>query len=196
MDKVITSVQWSYIPVIMLCMLALICAWRKRERKSFEILVINLYVENIIFLGTLVYASTDTDNVMLLVLYSINQYFHYLQCGTIVIITLQRLAIVYFPIKSNIVITMKKTRISLFVKYIVTFVLVGMMLILMQVQVEVDLPRISKLFLDITHYTMALIVLMGNLLIMFKIINCRRTSLQSSTHSRNDSRRKTSYYCC
>lgn len=110
---------------IVVCTMAVVCVCRARKRKSFEILMINLLVQNVAYLVTVLISCHSWPEIVLKVLVAVHILSCFLQTGNLFILTIQRILLVCFPIKANIWITKKRTNLIIVGEYIAMLILVA-----------------------------------------------------------------------
>lgn len=170
-DDIFFNWEWYFIPCILLCGIALVCVWKKKNRKSFEILMIHLFIQNIFFLLTLTYGCTDGK--IFLILSILNKCFFVTQSSTISIINLQRLMLVRFPIKGSLWITKKRTIVALCAAYAFWFLSRAILPALENKGRYSDVVKILITYLFISaYYGTAIVIVVSTVLII--VIVCRR----------------------
>lgn len=103
--------------VIILCIVALVNLFKRKQFKSFEILMINLFLQNIGFMSTLIIVYVH--GIFYRVVVSIKWYFYFLQLGTLCTLSVQKTIIIYFPLKASIWITKQRTLIIIVGEYVI-----------------------------------------------------------------------------
>ena len=199
-DRILLSV--TVFAVLLLCLLALVIACNRKNQKSFEILMINLFIQNIVFFGTLIfvyfYILTEFVHKLLV---SVHWCCYFLQLGTIFITAIQKAYIVCYPIKAKIWITKKRTIVAVIVEYIVFSIMVSICLyenFHSECLKTLD-RKVSVVFiiLALVFIIMTLSVIAANVSIIHKLTTqAKQTIVSADREKLNKRRRKTALVLC
>lgn len=175
---------------IIVCTIAIICAYRKKKRKSFEILLINLLAQNIVYLVTVIISCYSWPQFVMELLVAIHILSSFLQTGDLFLLTVQRLLIVRFPIKANIWITKERTKRLVIGEYLVMFILFGAF-ILLQFGNNPPLVINSNFTIRILRALFGGIVLILNILLVLNVLGVQESLEQQCNIKRKNRNRKT-----
>lgn len=125
LEELESNWQWYFLPVMCLTIAAFIYVWKEKPRKSFEVLLINLFLQNFFFLLSTIYSFFNISQPIFDIFVGLNKCLFYLQMFTYVQLTLSRGIAVYYPIKSKLWITKKRTTLVIVLQYTVVFSIRG-----------------------------------------------------------------------
>lgn len=181
---------WYYLLVILLSLLALVCVYKKKQRKSFEVLMIHLFIQNFTFLTAALIALVNHEKYTIYVIsFQIFQLCYFLECTTVLLITLQRLVMVYFPINATIWITKKRTNYIIIFKYLLISIVASIPTYIKfySKTANANLKKNLTTFLHVLPYLMATVTMFSNILIIHKI---RKSASKSSQLGAAEERRR------
>ena len=178
--------QWYYSVTIILCGVALLLAYKKKPRKSFEIILMNLFVQNILYLISFAYVGIPNKTIQI-IFHVINACLYYLQGCTVVIVTIHRLIMLSYPLKANLLINKNRTKIAIAIEYIAVFSTRGSVAPALQLTMKLTLSL--RLFGEFIIITLALVIITSNAFIIYKLmISEKFTRKISTTHRRKSNR--------
>lgn len=192
---IVCNQRYLFAPMvtILLCVLALASVCRKRVKKSFEVVMMQLFLQNTVYLATVtVHCIKGNNKALIIVLMSIHIYCDVLQCTTLSLVSLQRAAMVYFPLKANTWFTKRRTQITVAAEYVAFLVIVA----IPWVAVSVSRPSVRSDFSDLIYLV---IIAMGTIMVIANVlITCKITRRQHQGISKRRVRnnRKTAMLLC
>lgn len=166
---------------MLICVVSLMVSCKKKRKKSFQILMVNLFIQNIIFLLS---ALIIIFRIAYLLPFLINAYSYFVEMSIICILILQRVMMVCFPIKGNVWITKKRTILALATTYIV----IGAIVIYHGFNVRKKNYSIKHphfIILCAVYIVLAIIIILGNIYLIYKIRQKRDDSIQATNRDRN-----------
>ena len=167
---------WHYIVIIFICAVALVCVCRKKKRKSFDILMINLFVQNIFFLANLSYTCPFSESFLKhRIILALQYLLYFVQSATLFLLSTQRVLVVYFPLKGKIWITKRCTVIALVVEYLVTLLIMGTI----PLAIKAVTPLTLSIFVSyLCGLALGISMVTSNFLIICKVMRGLNRSLQ------------------
>lgn len=180
--------QWYYLVPIALCTTTLILVCRKKTKKAFDILMINLLAQNIMFLVTFTYSYVEEGKVLYVVMEIVNKCCYHLQLLTFLSLTLQRAAMVYSPIRANVWITRQTTIKAVAIEYTVVCIFRGIAFPVLQRKKKSIMLLVLKWTLSVFYLSGIFIVTISLIAIVYKVRQRHKFDLGRQSTSRNKER--------